>query len=301
MERCSKCNSVLKSDSKFCPGCGAKVTFNEQQMNMEGNGIMRISNLENANRKIVNSLGAYQVLEYERDLSVNSFSAETEYFMGKMNVKRRQVMISFNGQNTAIVQAGAMQWTAGHIECVTGVKGVGDLVGKMFKGAVTKETAVKPEYRGTGILVLEPTYKHIILIDVAQWGQGIVLEDGMFLACDGTVNQNVVARSNISSALLGGEGLFNLSLRGQGIAALESNVPYDELIEIELNGEELKIDGNMAVCWSSSLNFTVEKSSKSLLGSAINGEGLVNVYRGTGKVLMSPVASTSHNTIVKTQ
>ena len=53
MERCSKCNSVLKSDSKFCPGCGAKVTFNEQQMNMEGNGIMRISNLENANRKII--------------------------------------------------------------------------------------------------------------------------------------------------------------------------------------------------------------------------------------------------------
>ena len=46
----------------------------------------------------------------------------------------------------------------------------------------------------------------------------------------------------------------------------------------------------MAICWSSGLNFTVERSSKTLLGSAINGEGLVNVYRGTGIVLMSPVA-----------
>lgn len=258
---------------------------------------MNIYNLENNSRKIISSLGAFSVLEYDKDLSVTSSNAMSEYFMSKMNVRRRQVIIQFNGQNSAIVQAGAMQWAAGKVECTTGIKGVGDLVGKMFKGAVTKETTVKPEYKGDGMLVLEPTYKHIILVDVSKWGTGIVVEDGMFLACDGTVNHSVVARSNLSSALLGGEGLFNLSLSGKGIAALESNVPYEELVEVELNGEEIKIDGNMALCWSSSLKFTVEKSSKSLLGSAINGEGLVNVYRGTGKVLMSPVATTSHNTV----
>ena len=38
-----------------------------------------------------------------------------------------------------------------------------------------------------------------------------------------------------------------------------------------------------------SLNFTVERSGKSLIGSAASGEGLVNVYRGTGKVLMAPL------------
>ena len=61
---------------------------------------------------------------------------------------------------------------------------------------------------------------------------------------------------------------------------------------MELNGDELKIDGNLAVCWSSSLSFTVERSTKTLLGSAVSGEGLVSVYRGTGKVLMCPVAPT---------
>ena len=35
-----------------------------------------------------------------------------------------------------------------------------------------------------------------------------------------------------------------------------------------------------------------ERSTKTLIGSAVSGEGLVNVYRGTGKVLMSPVAPT---------
>lgn len=166
-------------------------------------------------------------------------------------------------------------------------------MGKMFKGAVTKESAVKPEYKGTGVVVLEPTYKYILLEDVSKWGKGMVIEDGMFLACDGTVNQNVIARKNVSSAVLGGEGMFNLSLSGAGVVALESIVPAEELIEVQLNGDELKIDGNMAVAWSAELDFTVEKAGSSLIGSAVSGEGLVNVYRGTGKVLMSPVAPTS--------
>ena len=236
---------------------------------------MRVANLENENRKIVSTMGNFHVLEYARDASVSPVNAAAEYFMGKMGVRRRQIVIDMNGKDTAIIQAGAMQWMAGNVQATTGVKGVGDLFGKMVKGAVTKESAVKPEYTGSGILVLEPTYKYLILLDVGSWGpQGVTLEDGMFYACSGTVKNKVVMRSNLSSA------------------ALESNVPYEELVEVELNGDELKIDGNLAVCWSSSLSFTVERSTKTLLGSAVSGEGLVNVYRGTGKVLMCPVAAT---------
>lgn len=63
-------------------------------------------------------------------------------------------------------------------------------------------------------------------------------------------------------AVLGGEGFFNLSLHGTGTVALESNVPEEELIEIILEDDELKIDGNLAVCWSSDLDFTVERTTK---------------------------------------
>ena len=65
----------------------------------------------------------------------------------------------------------------------------------------------------------------------------------------------------------------------------------EELVEITLENDVLKIDGNFAIAWSGSLEFTVERSGKTLLGSAASGEGLVNVYRGTGKVLMMPVAN----------
>lgn len=255
---------------------------------------MRVVNLENNNRKITKSVGNFHVLEYIQDASVSPMNAIDEYFMSKMNVRRRQVVIDIDRDHSAVIQAGAMQWMGGNVQATSGVKGIGDLFGKAIKGAVTKETAVKPEYVGEGILVLEPTYKYIILQDVSMWGvNGMTIEDGMFLACDSRVKRNVVARKNLSSAVLGGEGLFNMSLHGSGVVALESNVPEEELIVIELENDELKIDGNLAVCWSSNLDFTVERTTKTLVGSAVSGEGLVNVYRGTGRILMSPVAPTN--------
>ena len=255
---------------------------------------MRIENLQNENRKYAKSIGNFHVLEYVQDASVSPMNAMNEYFMSKMNVRRRQVVIDIDKDHSAIIQAGAMQWMGGNVRATSGIKGIGDFLGKAIKGAVTKETTVKPEYVGEGCLVLEPTYKYIILADVGKWGSaGMTIEDGMFLACDANVKSKVVARKNLSSAVLGSEGLFNLSLQGNGVAALESNVPEDELIEVILENDELKIDGNLAVCWSSNLEFTVERSTKTLVGSAVSGEGLVNVYRGTGRVLMCPVAPTT--------
>ncbi len=246
----------------------------------------QLNNLfDNKNMTMINQLGQYRVYEHQRDLSVSPFSAETEYFASQMNVKKRQVLVELNNTATKI-QAGAMQWTIGNVSMKTGVT-AGNFLGKMVSAKVTGESMAKPEYTGQGFLMLEPTYKHIIMLDVAQWGS-IVLQDGLFLACDATLQDKVVSRQNLSSAVLGGEGLFNLSLMGQGVAVLESPVPQQELIQFNLQDDVVKIDGNMAIAWSGSLEFTVEKSTKSLIGSAVSGEGFVNVYRGTGSILMAP-------------
>lgn len=205
---------------------------------------------DNDDVKVITEKGSFQVVEFQRDLSVSPFDAQVQYFMTQMNVKKKQLLINLQNADVTI-QAGAMQW----------------------------------------MLALEPTYKHILLLDVSEWGGQVVIDDGFYLASEDGLKQKLVARSNFSSAVAGGEGLFNLSLVGNGVAALESPVPQEELIEVELKDDVLKIDGNLAIAWSSSLNFTVERSGKSLIGSAASGEGLVNVYRGTGKVLMTPVRS----------
>lgn len=244
---------------------------------------------DNDDVKILDQKGAFTVIEYQRDLSVTPGSAITAYYCSEMNVRKRQVICDLSKSHITL-QAGAMQWMLGDVNATTGIKGVGDLFGKAVRGKVSGESAIKPEYTGTGILVLEPTYKYLILLDAADWGGSVVLDDGLFLACDSRLKHKAVMRSNISSAVAGGEGLFNLSLNGSGVFCIESDCPQEELIEITLENDVLKIDGNYAIAWSGSLNFSVERSGKSLIGSAASGEGLVNVYRGTGKVLMMPTA-----------
>lgn len=239
--------------------------------------------------RIVNQLGAFTVIEYIRDLSVMPSEALLAYYCNEMNVRKRQVICDLKEANITL-QAGAMQWTVGNVNATTGVKGVGDLFGKALRGSVTGESAIKPEYTGDGTLVLEPTYKHILLVDLDDWNSSIVLDDGLFLACDASLKHKAVPRSNLSSAIAGNEGLFNLGIVGHGILCLESPCPREELVEIELKNDVLKVDGNMAIAWSGSLEFTVERSGKTLIGSAASGEGLVNVYRGTGRVLLAPVS-----------
>lgn len=251
----------------------------------------QISNFtDNDDVKILSELGAFQVIEYQRDLSVTPSSAITAYYSAQMNVRKRQLVCHL-GKAPVTIQAGAMQWMLGNVNATTGIKGVGDFLGKAVRGKASGESAIKPEYTGDGLLVLEPTYKYLILMNAADWGGSVVLDDGLFLACESSLQHKAVMRSNFSSAVAGGEGLFNLSLNGSGAFCIESNCPKEELVEITLHNDVLKIDGNFAIAWSGSLEFTVERSGKSLIGSAASGEGLVNVYRGTGKVLMMPTGS----------
>ena len=133
--------------------------------------------------KMLDSLGAFSVIEYQRDLSVMPGEAITAYYASKMNVKRRQVVCDLSKANVTI-QAGSMHWMAG-------------------------ESTIKPEYTGSGTLVLEPTYKHILLLDVADWNGSVVLDDGLFLGCESTLKHKAVMRSNLSSAALGKEGLVD--------------------------------------------------------------------------------------------
>ena len=206
----------------------------------------RVSNFtDNNDVAILEERGAFQVIEYQRDLSVTPGSAMTAYYSAQMNVRKRQLICHLNRAHVT-VQAGAMQWMLGNVNATTGIKGVGDLLGKAVRGKASGESAIKPEYTGDGLLVLEPTYRHLILMDAADWGGGVVLDDGLFLACESSLQHKAVMRSNFSSAVAGGEGLFNLSLNGRGVFCIESDCPKEELIEITLQDDVLKIDGSTA-------------------------------------------------------
>lgn len=253
---------------------------------------------EEKNRLLIHEKGPIKVYEYQSDMSTWPALAIQSYFASEMNIRKRQAYITLNNSEF-IVQSGAMQWIAGNVQAATNIKGGGDFLKKLASSKVTGESAIKPKYAGNGTLVLEPTYKHLLVVDVASWGNGMIIEDGLFLGCEGTINIKTVSRSTLSSAFLGGEGLFNSSLSGRGLALLESPVPEEELIEVELIHDVLKVDGSYAIAWSKDLTFSVERTTKTLLGSAASGEGLVNVFKGTGKVLMAVVTDNAVSTTPK--
>ena len=241
--------------------------------------------------RIVESRGRYSIIEYEKDFSTTHEKAMSEYFASAMNIRKRQVIASLNNDGGVILQAGVMQMMLGQLTVAANIKSAGDFMKKLIGSKVVGESAIKPRYTGSGILVLEPTYKYILFEDLANWNGNIVIEDGLFLACDDSVDLRISARTTLSSAALGNEGLFNTMLTGQGVVVLESPVPRSELIVVDLDNDTVKIDGSMAIAWSNSLEFTVEKTTKTLVGSVASGEGLVNVYRGNGRILIAPVAA----------
>ncbi len=227
-----------------------------------------------------------EVLEYEKLLGIsNSSMAQQVYFMEKQNIRVRQIALYLNNEKVTI-EKGAMSYFQGNIQMVSGVT-LGNALGRMVRGAVTGEQMAQPEYTGSGLLVLEPSFRHFLVLELAP-NESVIVDDGMFYCAQGSVTVKTVSQRNLSSAVAGGETMFQQQLTGPGIIILESIVPMAEIDIIDMDNDVLKVDGNFAVLRSSTLDFTVERSAKTLIGSAVSGEGLVNVYRGTGQVWLAP-------------
>lgn len=281
VQYCTNCGAKVEDGSEFCIECGNRLKSGIKIRNFIG---------ENDNIIVLDEKGPFKVIEYEKDLSVTPAEAISKYFSSQMNVRPRQLVVDLSKTVGIYLQAGAMQWMSGDNKLSSGITGIGDFGKKYLKSKVTGETTVKPEYSGNGYLVTEQTYKHLILLDLDDWDNNLMIDDGLFLAAEKSVELLVKRRTNLSSAAAAAEGLFNSVLSGKGFICLESKIPFKELIIIELNNDTVSIDGPMAIAWTSTLNLTVERSAKTFVGSAVSGEGFVNVYRGTGKILMAPLS-----------
>jgi uncharacterized protein (AIM24 family) len=228
----------------------------------------------------------FEIFEWEELKGGGSISDSVSLFFlkeGKVTLKEAKITLNNSSVN---LEAGALYYQKGDLEIESKAGGVLGLGKKLLKSMATGETVFKPKYTGTGEITLEPTFGHYALVELEN--ETIIVDDGVFYACEAGIEVGAAAMKNISSAALGGEGLFQTKLSGSGIVLLEIPVPQTEIIEYKLENDTLKVDGNFAILRNGNINFTVEKSTKSLIGSATSGEGLLNVYRGTGIVWLVP-------------
>ena len=250
-----------------------------------------INYMDNPNISVTSRLGIFTALEYREDTSLQPVNAELGSHCRALGLHKRQLTAQLHPDGPgAVIQPGAMHWTAGSVQAQSGARGMGALLGSAVRGQVTGDSAVKPEYSGTGLLVLEPGFRHLLLLDAGAWEGGLVCDDSAFLACESSLDRRSTSRSALGVSAVGGsEGMWTLTLLGAGAVCLSSDSPREALVEVRLQEDELRVDGGLAVAWSGTLEYGVERSTKTLLGSAATGEGFLNVYRGSGRVLLSPL------------
>ena len=228
----------------------------------------------------------FQILEYENlDGATDVETAFGLNIIRQSGIKLKQIRIILDDSSVKL-EPNSLSYMKGNIEIKNKSGGLLGFGKKIISSKLTGETAFKPTYSGTGEVFLEPSFGHFALIELED--DEIIVSDNMFYACEEGIDVNATIQKNVSSVLLGNEGLCQTRIEGNGIVALKVPVPENEIFKCILINDTLKVDGNFAILRTGNIEFSVEKSSKSIVGTVLSGEGMVNVYRGTGEVWLIP-------------
>lgn len=209
------------------------------------------------------------------------------HFIRESGASMKFIRAKLSG-GSVTTEAGALYYSKGKIQNNVETGGVTGIIGKMVKKSLTNETAFNPTYSGNGEVILEPSFGHYLLVELTN--DEIIVDKGMFYCCIGDIKVTPKMQTSISGAVMGGEGLFQTKISGTGWVALELPVPMSEVEMFDLKDETVQVDGNFAILRSGGINFTVEKSAKGLITSALGGEGFLCTFRGTGMVWLAPTA-----------
>jgi uncharacterized protein (AIM24 family) len=183
-------------------------------------------------------------------------------------------------------ESGALHYMRGRIEMTSAAPSVGGF----FKSVMTGENIFRPTYQGTGeIFFGPPIFGEYEILDLA--GEEWILEQGSYVCSDAGVEVGAF-RNKAVSALLGGEGWFQTSVKGTGKVVMQAP---GKVQRIELKGEKLSVDGKFALARTAGLKFEVQKATRSILGSLSSGEGLLSTFEGVGAVLIAPIPNVYQN------
>lgn len=209
------------------------------------------------------------------------------YFAEQQGIKMKYVKVTLNDSKVT-TESGALYYSIGQVKTTTSVGGVGGMIGKMVKGAVTQEKAFTPVYEGTGVVVLEPTFSHYIIRELKD--ESFILDRGIFFCSVGDIEVSPYIQKSVSGAMFGSEGLFQTRVSGTGVVVMQIPVPMDEVVSITLDDEIARLDGDFAILRSESIKFTVQRSTKSVVGTVVSGEGFLSTFKGSGTIWITPTA-----------
>ena len=162
-------------------------------------------------------------------------------------------------------------------------KGIGGVLGAIGRSLTSGESMFITEACGTSdecVLGIAPAIPgKIVCLEVGQ-GTHYYLNNGAFLACDDSVAYEMKSQS-VGKALFGGTGgLFVMHTFGQGHILVSA---FGDIMKVKVDEEHpITIDNEHVVAWDDSLDYEIKVASGTF--GFTTGEGLVNVFHGTGNV-----------------
>ena len=266
MAFCGNCGTRLKDGAVFCHECGAR---------QDAGAAPPV-------RQTMQPPSAPPPPVYQAPPPPPPATAVTGAIKFSVEEKQMLKMVKVEMQNTMFrCESGAMYYMQGNLQIESKMPSAGGLL----KSMVTKETAFKPTISGTGTVYLEPSFGEFTIMDLKN--ETWILDKGAYYASEMGIEVGLWTNKAISG-LFSGEGFFQTQVSGTGKVVVVSNGPLEE---INLVNDRLVVDGSFAVARTAGIEFTVNKATKGLFSSWTSGEGIVNTFTGTGKVLIAPAAN----------
>jgi len=206
-------------------------------------------------------------------------------------------VVALEPGESVLAEPGAMVSMSPTVRVEAGMAGGGvmGMVGSTLGGESLFRTTFRAEGGGGEVMLAPKSLGDVMAFDLT--GPRFFVQPGSYLAGDARLK---IAAQGSMRGLLSGEGLFLLTVEGQGLLVLSS---YGAIHVKELaSGEEYIVDTGHIVAFERTVTYHLEKATgrsqgvggflKGMVQSAISGEGFVCRYRGPGRIyLQTRVAS----------
>ncbi|MCT3602375.1 TIGR00266 family protein [Lactobacillus acidophilus] len=184
------------------------------------------------------------------------------------------------------IQRGSMVYHSTSIKLNTKVNGTGSGIGKLIRAVGRSITSGESFWitevqasRTTGKLAVAPALPGEVL-PLKLGKEQYRINDGKFLAMDGSASYSMKKQSVGRAIFSGTGGFFVMTTSGEGTVLCNA---YGSIKKITLNNDEITIDNNHVVAWSTGLDYDIHFDN-GFIQSIGTGEGIVNTFKGSGEV-----------------
>lgn len=220
----------------------------------------------------------FQILKY------NSLKGQTN-LQGLLAIKSiessgqrlKQIRILLNDCSVRL-QDDVLSYMKGDIErndIVHEYKGIKKI---LFEGKHLKDSNMKTVFKGSGEILLKPSFNDFTLIELVD--EEIIINDEIFYACDEEINISLVSDS---------DDFKEIKLKGSGVVALKLPVPESEIIRCKLFNDKLVVNDDLVILKSNNIKMSVEKYERLIEDDIIEESNIV--FNGVGEVWLLPTRS----------